>query len=349
MYSGDVLDVIPRLPTDLQREIFKLIDIDTRLAFLLDGNLTFSRGNKRRELREKVYSGNDYLFGWLLEQQVGWFTEQEFSVIYKESYLCKLFQYDNSTRRWKLKADFVDMLPKTTFSGYTTLNLFDETSLITLRHPAFDMIEQLRMQDIGASSDRVCLALSLMINTNVFDINFNYYIRKIAFNMLVAMNIYKRTCIKSREIREDRRIQKEIERERIRAERMAMRNIEIEEKRNRQLMDREAEYQRAIQEREEAIRIKAEAKQLLLAERMRNKSLKAQRKITLQREKEDRRLFKGDQKAKIRQEKADRQVVRIEDKLKRVEMQATKRDLLRQKQTEKCHNQTLNYISKLFK
>ena len=338
MYSGDVLDVIPRLPTDLQREIFKLIDIDTRLAFLLDGNLTFSRGNKRRELREKVYSGDDYLFGWLLEQQAGWFTEREFSVIYKESYLCKLFQYDNSTRRWKLKADFVDMLPKTTFSGYTTLNLFDETSLITLRHPAFDMIEHLRMQDIGVSSDRVCLALSLMINTNVFDINFNYYIRKIAFNMLVAMNIYKRTCIKSREIREDRRIQKEIERERIRAERMAMRNIEIEEEKNRQLI-----------EREEAIRIKAEAKQLLLAERMRNKSLKAERKITLQREKEDRLLLKVDQKAKIRQEKADRQVVRIEEKLKRVEIQATKRDLLRQKQTEKCHNQTLNYISKLFK
>ena len=338
MYSGDVLDVIPRLPTDLQREIFKLIDIDTRLAFLLDGNLTFSRGNKRREYREMLYSGDDYLFWWLLEQQAGWFTEQELSVVYKQGYLCKLFHYDNSRRRWLMKADFVDMLPKTTFSGYTTLNLFDEPSLITLRHPAFDMIEHLRLQDIGLTAERVCLSLSLMINTNVFDMKFNYYIRKIAFNMLVAMNIYKRTCIKSREIREDRRIQKEIERERIRAERMAMRNIEIEEEKNRQLI-----------EREEAIRIKAEAKQLLLAERMRNKSLKAERKITLQREKEDRRLLKGDQKAKIRQEKADRQVVRIEDKLKRVEMQATKRDLLRQKQTEKCHNQTLNYISKLFK
>ena len=338
MYSGNVLDAIPRLPTDLQREIFKLIDIDTRLAFLLDGKLTFSRGNQRRELREKVYSGYDYLFGWFLEQQVGWFTEQEFSVIYKESYLCKLFQYDNSTRRWKLKADFVDMLPKTTFSGYTTLNLFDETSLITLRHPAFDMIEHLRMQDIGVSSDRVCLALSLMINTNVFDINFNYYIRKIAFNMLVAMNIYKRTCIKSREICEDRRIQKEIERERIRAERMAMRNIEIEEERNHQLI-----------EREEANRRKEEAKQLLLAERMHNKSLKAERKLTLQREKEERRLMKLDQNAKIIQEKADKCIVRIEEKLKRAEIQAAKRNLLRQKQTEKCHNQTLNYISKLFK
>jgi hypothetical protein len=337
-YSGNILDAIPKLPPDLQRVIYETIDIDTRLAFLLDGNLTLSRGNQRRELREKVYNGDNHLLGWLLEQQTVWFTEQEFSVIYKRGYLCKLFQYDNSKRRWKLKADFVDMLPKTTFSGYTTLNLFDETSLITLRHPAFDMIEHLRMQDIGLTAERVCLSLSLMINTNVFDINFNYYIRKIAFNMLVAMNIYKRTCIKSREIREDRRIQNKIERERIRVERMALRNIEIEEERNRQLI-----------EREEANRRKEEAKQLLLAERMHNKSLKAERKITLQREKEERRLIKIEEKAKIIQEKADKCIVRIEEKLKRAEIQAAKRNLLRQKQTEKCHNQTLNYISKLFK
>ena len=358
-YSGNILEAIPRLPPDLQRVIYETIDIDTRLAFLLDGNLTLSRGNQRQVSREMLYSGDNHLLGWLLEQQDGWFTEQEFSVIYKHGYLCKLFQYDNRQRRWKIKADFVDMLPKTTFYGYpesTLLNLFEETSLITFRHPVFDMIETLRVQDIGLASNRLCLSLSLMINTNVFDIKFNYYIRKLAFNMLVAMNIYKRTCMKSREIRETQRLQNELEKERIRAERQAMRKIDIEEERNRRTIEREVERERIIQEREiqrqrviqeriNALRIKEEAKQALLDERMRNKLLKAERKMTLQREKEERRLVKMEQIAKKREEKA----TKTEEKQKRANILATKRELLRQKQNEKCQNQMLNYISKLFK
>lgn len=356
-YSGNILDAIPRLPPDLQRVIYETIDIDTRLAFLLDGNLTLSRGNQRRANREMLYreTGDNHLLVWLLEQQDGWFTEQEFSVIYKHGYLCKLFQKDNRQRRWKIKTDFVDMLPKTTFYGYqgsTLLNLLEETSLITLRHPVFDMIEALRVQDIGLTSNKICLSLSLMINTNVFDINFNYYIRKIAFNMLVAMNIYKRTCIKSREIREAQRLEKE----RIRAERLAMRKIDIEEERNRRTMERDMERQRIIQERIQereikrqriiqerinAIRIKEEAKQA----RKRNKLQKEERKRTLQREKEERRLVKMEQTAKKKQEKE----MRTEEKLKRANTLAIKKELLRQKQVAKCQNQILNYISKLFK
>ena len=357
-YSGNILEAIPRLPPDLQRVIYETIDIDTRLAFLLDGNLTLSRGNQRRVNREMLYNetGDNHLLVWLLEQQDGWFTEQEFSVIYKHGYLCKLFQKDNRQRRWKIKTDFVDMLPKTTFYGYpgsTLLNLHEEPSLITLRHPVFDMIETLRLQDIGLTSNRVCLSLSLMINTNVFDIKFNYYIRKLAFNMLVAMNIYKRTCIKSREIRETQRLQNELEKERIRAERLAMCKIDIEEKINRRttrrdmerqrmrqriIQEREIQQQRIIQKRINAIRIKEEAKQALLDERMRNKLLKEERKRNLQREKEERRLVKMEQNAKKRQEKQ-----------KRANILAIKRELLRQKQVAKCQNQILNYISKLFK
>jgi hypothetical protein len=362
-YSGNILEAIPRLPPDLQRVIYETIDIDTRLAFLLDGNLTLSRGNQRRVNREMLYNGDNHLLGWLLEQQDGWFTEQEFSVIYKHGYLCKLFQYDNRQRRWKIKTDFVDMLPKTTFYGYpesTLLNLFEETSLLTFRHPVFDMIETLRLQDIGLTSNRVCLSLSLMINTNVFDINFNYYIRKLAFNMLVAMNIYKRTCIKSREIREIQRLQNEVEKERIRAERCAMRKIEIEEERNRRITERDMERQRVIQEREierqrviqereiERQRVIQERdieRQRIIQERINAIRIKEERKMTLQREKEERRLVKMEQTAKKRQEK----VLKTEEKLKRANILAIKRELLRQKQVDKCENQILHYISKLFK
>lgn len=338
-YSGNILEAIPRLPPDLQRVIYETIDIDTRLAFLLDGNLTLSRGNQRRANREMLYhkTGDNHLLVWLLEQQDGWFTEQEFSVIYKHGYLCKLFQKDYRQRRWKIKTDFVDLLPKTTFYGYqgsTLLNLLEETSLITLRHPVFDMIEALRVQDIGLTSNKICLSLSLMINTNVFDINFNYYIRKIAFNMLVAMNIYKRTCIKSREIRETQRLEKE----RIRAERFAMRKIDIEEERNRRTTERDMERQRIIQEREIE-------RQRIIQERNNAIRIKEERKMTLQREKEERRLVKMEQIAKKRQEKE----MRTEEKLKRANTLAIKRELLRQQQVAKCQNQILNYISKLFK
>lgn len=323
MYSGNILEAIPRLPTDLQREIFKLIDIDTKLDLLLD---------------------NDDL--------VRWFTEQELSVVYKQGYVCKLFHYDNSRRRWLINADFVDMLPKTTFYSYPTStiwNIFEDTILLTARHPVFDIIESLRMQDIGSNIVRIGLSIALMINTDTFDMKFNYYIRKLAFNILIAMNVYKRTCIKSRKIREDQRIQNELERELVRAERMAMRKIEIEEERNRRLIEEEMQRQRVIQEREYAIRIKEEAKQLIIAERIRNKRLKEERKVNLQREKEERRLLKTEQKAKIRQEKIDKQVVKTEEKLRRVQTRTAKKDLLRQKQNDKIENQTLNYISKLFK
>ena len=323
MYSGNILEAIPRLPTDLQREIFKSIDIDTKLDLLLD---------------------NDDL--------VRWFTEQELSVVYKQAYLCKLFHYDNSRRRWLINTDFVDMLPKTTFYSYpisTILNIFENTILLTARHPVFDIIERLRMQDIGSNIVRLGLSIALMSNTDTFDMKFNYYIRKLAFNILIAMNVYKRTCIKSRKIREDQRIQNELERELVRAERMAMRKIEIEEERNRRLIEEEMERQRVVQAREYAIRIKEEAKQLIIAERIRNKRLKEERKVNLQREKEERRLLKTEQKAKIRQEKIDKQVVKTEEKLRRVQMRTAKKDLLRQKQNDKIENQTLNYISKLFK
>ena len=86
-------------------------------------------------------------------------------------------------------------------------------------------------------------------------------------------------------------------------------------------------------------------RQRIIQERINIKRIKEERKITLQREKEERRLVIMEQNANKRQEKA----VRTEDKLKRAEMQAIKRELLRQKQLEKSQNQMLNYISKLFK
>jgi hypothetical protein len=263
-----------------------------------------------------------------------WFTEKELSVIYRQGYLCKLFQYNERSRRWQLSPTFLSLLPKITMRGYsyaTIANMSEEPQQINITHPVYDMIERLRTQDISSVKTRLILSLSVMMHTDVGDMKFNYYIRKVAYQIIVASNVYKRTCVKARIRREAEQQLLSLAKEQARLERMAQREIEIEQERIRIQAEKELERQRIAAERLDLIRIREEEKQLREQEReqarlekeaqlqakVQEREAKVQRKLALQREKEENRAQQAERKITLQKEKEEAKRNKVANKLEK--------------------------------
>jgi hypothetical protein len=382
-WTGGVLNAVSKLPYELQREVYNLIDFDTKLSVIMDRYPTMQRLGQRRDDDKNEW--NDIF---------EWFTEKELSVIYRQGYLCKLFQYNERSRRWQLKPTFVNRLPQTTIYGYTQAsitNVSGEPQLIETPHPVYDMIDNLRTQDISSVKTRLQLSLTVLQNTDVRDREFNYYIRKVAFQLILASNVYKRTCIRARQMREAEQQQLNLEREQARIVKMAQRQIEIEEERRILQAEKEVERQRAATERADIFRIREEEKQLRQQERQQAKLEKEaqliariqereeniQRKQILQREmeekrersnqqriaqqkaKEEERMFKLTQKTErenAKREKTEQKRVRQQARLDKLQQHAAEKKrkmqllaMKREASRQKLYEQTLVCICKLFR
>jgi DNA repair exonuclease SbcCD ATPase subunit len=263
-----------------------------------------------------------------------WFTEKELSVIYRQGYLCKLFQYNEHSRRWQLSPTFLDILPTITMRGYsymTIANISEEPQQINITHPVYDMIERLRLQGNISIKNRLILALSVMMHTDVGDMKFNYYIRKVAYQIIVASNVYKRTCVKARIRREVEEQLLSQAREQARLERMAQREIEMEQERIRIQTERELERQRIAAERLDLIRLRQEEKQLREQQReharlekqaqevakAQEREAKVQQKLVAQREKEENRARRAEDKVALKLEKEDTQRNKLATKMEK--------------------------------
>jgi len=387
-WTGELLPAVGKLPYELQREVYNLIDFDTKLSVVMDRYPTMQRYSERQDVVDTC-NVNDIF---------EWFTEKELSAIYRQGYLCKLFQYNEHSRRWQLSPTFLSLLPKTTMRGYsysTIANMSEEPELINIAHPVYDMIDRLRAQDISSVKTRLILSLSVMMHTDVGDMKFNYYIRKVAYQIIVASNVYKRTCVKARLRREAEQLQLSLAKEQARLERMAQREIEMEQERIRIQAEKELERQRIAAERLDLIRIREEEKQLReqereqarlekeaqLAAKVQEREAKVQYKLVLQREKEEHRAQREErkitlqrekeeahrnkianklEKENIRRERAEQKNIRkqaklekkqiIEDEKKRkAQAISAKKEKIKQLQQQKIYNQSLSYICKLFK
>jgi hypothetical protein len=283
------------------------------------------------------------------------------------------------------------MLPTITMRGYTyatIANMSEEPEQINIIHPVYDMIDRLRAQDISSVKTRLILALSVMMHTDVGDMKFNYYIRKVAYQIIVASNVYKRTCVKARIRREVEEQLLSQAREQARLERIALREIEMEQERIRVQTEKELERQRIAAERLDLIRLREEEKQLRQQERedarlekeaqeaakLQEREAKAQQKLALQREKEENRAQRAEnkitlqrnklanklEKENIRRERAEQTNIRkqakldkkqiIEDEKKRKAQAITaKKEKIKQIQQQKLYDQSLTYVCKLFK
>ena len=282
-----------------------------------------------------------------------WFTEKELSVIYRQGYLCKLFQYNERSRRWHLLPSFVNKLPYTTFYGYNQeniANVLGEPQHIEIAHPVYDMIDNLRRtQDIISMKTRLQLSISVLLHTNVRNEQFNRYLRKVAFQLILASNVYKRTCIKARQKREVELQRLKLEREEIRIAKIAQRQIEIDEERRVLHAEKELERQRAAVERANLLRIREENKQLRQQEREQVKLEKEaqiiarkqereeniQRKHILQKEKEEKRERANEQKIAQQKEKEEKRERANEQKIAQQKAKEAKQLFKLAQKTEK--------------
>lgn len=335
-WTGGVLNAVSKLPYELQREVYNLIDYDTKLTVIMDRYPTMQRDSQRQADNEGE-----------LNDIFEWFTEKELSVIYREGYLCKIFQYNERSRRWHLLPSFVNKLPYTTFYGYNQeniANVLGEPQHIEIAHPVYDMIDNLRRtQDIISVKTRLQLSISVLLHTNVRNEQFNRYLRKVAFQLILASNVYKRTCIKARQKREVELQRLKLEREEIRIAKIAERQIEIDEERRVLHAVKELERQRAAVERANLLRIREENKQLRQQEREQVKLEKEaqiiarkqereeniQRKHILQKEKEEKRERANEQKIAQQKEKEEKQLFKL---AQRTEKENKKREQTEQKQ-----------------
>ena len=387
-WTVNTLNNVSKLPYELQREVYNLIDFDTKMSVVMDRYPTMQRDSQHSNM---VNTSN-------VNDIFEWFTEKELSVIYRQGYLCKLFQYNERTRRWQLSPTFLSILPTITMRGYsyaTIANMSEEPQQINMTHPVYDMIDRLRAQDISSVKTRLILSLSVMMHTDVGDMKFNYYIRKVAFQIIVASNVYKRTCVKARIRREAEQQLLSMAKEQARLERMAQREIEIEQERIRIQAEKELERQRVAAERLDIVRIREEEKQLReqereearlekqaqLAAKIQEREAKAQQKLTLQREKEENRAQRAErkitlqkekeetkrnkianklEKENIRRERTEQKNIRKQAKVDKKQMMAdekqrkalalsAKKEKIKQMKQQKIYDQSLTYICKLFK
>ena len=387
-WTVNTLNNVSKLPYELQREVYNLIDFDTKLSVLMDRYPTMQRYSQTDDV-VNTSNANDVF---------EWFTEKELSVIYRQGYLCKLFQYNEHSRRWQLSPTFLNLLPTIAMRGYsyaTIANMSEEPQQINMTHPAYDMIERLRTQDISSVKTRLILSLSVMMHTDVGDMKFNYYIRKVAYQIIVASNVYKRTCIKARIRREAEQQLLSLAKEQARLERMALREIEMEQERIRLQAEKELERQRIAAERLDIIRIREEEKQLReqereqarlekeaqLAAKVQERETKVQQKLTLQREKEENRAQRAERKINLQKEKEETKRNKLANKLEKENIQrermeqknirkqakldkkqivedekqrkaqaiTAKKEKIKQMQQQKIYDQSLTYICKLFK
>ena len=387
-WTVNALNNISKLPYELQREVYNLIDLDTKMSVVMDRYPTMQRDSQRHEVAD-TSNVNDIF---------EWFTEKELTVIYRQGYLCKLFKYNERSRRWQLSPTFLSMLPTITMRGYsyaTIANMSEEPQQINITHPVYDMIDRLRTQDISSVKTRLILSLSVMMHTDVGDMKFNYYIRKVAYQIIVASNVYKRTCVKTRIRREAEQQLLSQAKEQARLERMAQREIEMEQERIRIQAEKELERQRVAAERLDIIRIREEEKQLReqereqarlekdaqLAAKVQEREAKAQQKIALQREKEENRAQQAEQKITLQKEKEETKRNKLANKLEKENIQrerieqkniqkqakldkkqmaldakqrkaqaiSEKKEKIKQIQQQKLYDQSLTYVCKLFK
>lgn len=387
-WTVNTLNNVSKLPYELQREVYNLIDFDTKMSVVMDRYPTMQRYSQTNNV---VNTSN-------VNDIFEWFTEKELAVIYRQGYLCKLFQYNEHSRRWQLSPTFLNLLPTIKMRGYsyaTIANMSEEPEQINITHPVYDMIDRLRTQDIGSVKTRLILSLSVMMHTDVGDMKFNYYIRKVAYQIIVASNVYKRTCVKARIRREVEQQQLNLVKEQARLERMAKREIEMEQERIRMQSEKELERQRIAAERLGLIRIREEEKQLreqereharlekeaqlaakvqereamvqnklaLQREKEENRAKRAQSKIALQKEKEEAlrnklanklekeniRRERMEQKNTRKQAKIDKKQMMANEKIRKAQAISAKKEKIKQLQQQKIYDQSLTYICKLFK
>jgi len=191
----DFMKFIPFLPAELRREIFKFIDIETRISMMLDKRPYLVRGTNR--LPEETLNANGQNpFHSLL-------NNVNLTNIYLNGFVKQLFYYNETpgfaSRRWYPKKELFNLFESDTqlisIQSSSGVDLRTEAKVITFNHTVLLMLDNFRkkypVSNAGitarwdeVSSVPIC-ALSLLLKTK-YNMEIDYFIRKKGFKLMIA-------------------------------------------------------------------------------------------------------------------------------------------------------------------
>tara|TARA_B110000967_G_scaffold155871_1_gene160713 strand:- start:636 stop:1688 length:1053 start_codon:yes stop_codon:yes gene_type:complete len=203
------MQFIPFLPAELRREIFKFIDIETRISMMLDKRPYLVRGRERlpEETLNAIEKKNPFY---------SLLNSANFTNIYLNGFVNEIFYYNQRSRRWLLRKELFKLFPTheiTTISSGAGVNLRSESRIITFNNSVHTTLDRFRRKypvsnaGISArwsevSSVPIC-ALSLFLKTKD-NINTDYYLRKKGLNLMIAIDCLIKTKIQNIRIRKEK-------------------------------------------------------------------------------------------------------------------------------------------------
>ena len=196
--KNELLEYITVLPQELKRLVFGFIDIDTRLSMLLEKRPYLLTGEKRPTFNDGLgLTDPSNPMAYCLDSK-------DILKIYKNGFLHPFYYYERATRRWCRQRHFDN--PKLFSKRYVQCNKISDLTTglhinptrVAMIHPVHNEFSIFR-RAIQYNSTQIIhrhgvtwqnehmvpvLALSLLLNTNAYDPNINYYLRKKAFNFI---------------------------------------------------------------------------------------------------------------------------------------------------------------------
>ena len=193
---------ILRMPLEMRREIFKFIDIETRIDMLLQTHPYLVRGPKRLDEDTLNAEGNNpFHYGFNVN---GLFNGEQYANIYLNGFVKQLFYKENG--RWILKPSMLEFLPSDYIHAYSSRDAYNVNATqqtLSFNHSIHTLFVKFRKKcpivdkKIHVRWNEVANvpinALSLLLNTNSFDANIDYNLRKIGLRFLIAIDCFIKT------------------------------------------------------------------------------------------------------------------------------------------------------------
>ena len=190
---------ILRMPLEMRREIFKFIDIETRIGMLLQTHPYLVRGPKRLDEDTLNAEGNNpfhSLFG-------GLFNGEQYANIYLNGFVKQFFAKQKG--RWRLKTSILNFLPNDYIHTYSLPDVYNVNATqqtLSFNHSIHTLFVNFRKK-CPVADNKIHVrnevanvpinALSLLLNTNSFDANIDYNLRKIGWRFLIAIDCFIKT------------------------------------------------------------------------------------------------------------------------------------------------------------
>ena len=217
----DFMKFIPFLPAELRREIFKCIDIETRISMMLEKRPYLVRGPERLP-EETLNENKKNPFHSLL-------SGADLVKIYYDGFVKQIFKYNEQTRRWELKSDTNKVLKSDNIISIPSrqgTNLRIEAQPMKFNHIVHSSLDAFR-KTYSVSGDKTTIfgahfaerqhvpigALSLLLKIK-YNSEVDYYLRKKGFQFMIAtdcyiQNKYEQVRIKKENARREKQEQNE--------------------------------------------------------------------------------------------------------------------------------------------